>query len=204
MGIPVEKESSGVQKLTEEATSKKIYGYFLEAQTGGFHGTLDEWKEKFPQIVESAGEKVEPKAPGKSSATWEEIRASGYRGSLDKYKEQFPNVSIIRPISSEKPIVETLEQEAQRIFEGLKKDNPNSSLTLESVQLMLEKEGEGKRARKERSLAIFRVSESLGNCVEGISEQKLERMVQEELEIIREKKAEKKRKNWQAYKRLLE
>ncbi len=211
MGIPVEKGTSEVEKLTDETISKKVYSFYQEAVNAGYRGTLNEWKEKFPGIVASASEPrkiVEnkppvSKVPWKSSVTWSEIKESGFIGSMDEYKEKFPNITIILPESPQKPVVETLEQEAQRIFEGLKKDNPNSSLTLESVTQMLYKEGEGKRARKERELAAFRVSRSLAGSGSALSQAQLEKMVQEELEIIREQKAEKKRKNWEAYKRLL-
>jgi len=207
VGLP-EKEGgkTSVQKLTEEQVKDRTYSYYQEAVASGFKGTFPEWKETYPQLVETAsrGEKIseQKKEPFKSSATWEEIRGSGFKGSMDEYKEQFPNITI-RPILSQKPVVETLEEEAQRIFEGLKKDNPNSSLTLESVIQMLEKEGEGKRARKERELAAFRVSRSLAGSGSAPSPEQLKRMVDEEVEIIRERKAEKKRKNWAAYKRLL-
>jgi len=187
----------------EEAIRDRTYGYYLEAQSAGYKGTYEEWKEKFPQLVESAGEKAEPKAPEKSSATWGEIRESGYRGSQDEYKKEFPNITILLPKAPEKVIVESLEAEAKRIYEGLKKDNPNSSLQLEDVRNMLFKEGEGKRARKERELAAFRVSRSLAGSGSALPQAVLEKMVQEEIESIKEQKAEKKRKNWEAYKRLL-
>jgi len=211
MGLPkAEGGKTSVEKLTEEQISARTYGYYQEAVTAGFKGTFPEWKEKFPQIVEQASEvkvvvekKAEPKAPIKLRTNWNEIVQSGFHGSMDEFKKQHPDIQIIPIESPQKPIVETLEDEAQKIFSALKKDNPNSQLTLESVIQMLEKEGEGKRARKERALAAFRVSISLAGDTQGISERQLEKMVEEELEIIREQKAEKKRKNWEAYKRLL-
>ena len=212
MGLPEkEGDKTAIEKLTEEQVSKRIYSFYQEAVQGGFRGSFDEWKEKYPKIVETASEGIklseqkapEPKTPFKSKATWEEIQLSGFHGTLNEYEKQFPNITIIKPESPRKPIVETLEQEAERIFSALKKDNPNSSLTLESVIQMLEKEEAPKREKKTRELAISRVNASLVGSGSAPSQEMLEKMVEEEIVVIKEERAERKRKNWEAYRRLL-
>lgn len=212
MGLPkAEGGKTSVEKLTEEQISARTYGYYQEAVTAGFKGTFPEWKEKFPQIVEQASEvkvvvekKAEPKTPIKLRTNWNEIVQSGFHGSMDEYRKQFPDIQIIPIESSKKVVVETLEEEAQKIFSALKRDNPNSQLTLESVIQMLEKEGEGKREKKTRELAIYRVNKSLAGSGSDVSQQILTKMVDDEVKAIKEEKEERKRKNWQAYKRLLD
>lgn len=213
MGLPkAEGGKTSVEKLTEEQISARTYGYYQEAVTAGFKGTFPECKEKFPQLVEMASEakvvvekKAEPKAPIKSKITWNEVVASGFIGTMDEWREKFPNIELIAPISPQKPIVErTLKQEAARIFTALSKENPNSQLTLESVIEMLEKEGESKREKKTRELAIYRVNKSLAGSGSDVSQQILTKMVDDEVKAIKEEKEERKRKNWQAYKRLLD
>lgn len=212
MHLP-ENKKTPTQKIVEaeEQVSERIYSFYQEAIQGGFIGSFDEWKEKFPQIIETAGEQrkiiekkaPEPKEPFKSKATWEEIQLSGFRGTPAEYEEKYPNITIIKPESPRKPIVETLEQEAERIFEGLRKDNPNSSLTLESIKDMLKKEYESKREKKTRELAIYRVNRSMAGSGSIPSSAILEKMIVREIESIKEEKEEKKRKNWAAYKKLL-
>lgn len=213
VGLPVLDRETPVQKLTEEQIKNRTYGYFLEAQKAGYLGSFPEWKEKYPRLVEMASEakvvlsekKEEPKAPFKSKITWNEVVASGFIGTMDEWREKFPNIELIAPISPQKPIVErTLKQEAARIFTALSKENPNSQLTLESVIEMLEKEGESKREKKTRELAIYRVNKSLAGSGSDVSQQILTKMVDDEVKAIKEEKEERKRKNWQAYKRLLD
>jgi len=213
MGLPYSKESSGVEKLTEEAVNKRIYSFYQEAVSGGFIGSFDEWKTAFPKLVETASEPVkrieektiEPKGPFKSKATWEEIKLSGFRGTIKEYEEKYPNITIIKPEPPQKPISEneTLEEQTKRVFETLKADNPESSITLEEVRRVLKDEYESKREKKTRELAISRVNISLAGSGGSLSQAQLEKMVEEEIGFIKEKRAEKKRKNWQAYRRLL-
>jgi len=212
VGLPVLDRKIPVQKLAEQQTQDRTYGYFLEAQTAGFLGSFDEWKEKFPQIVEQAKEKKvvlsekreEPKKPFKSKTSWNEVVQSGFVGTIAEFEEKYPDITVTKLAVHQKPIVETLEQEAKRIFYGLKKDNPNSSLQLEHVQEMLEKEEAPKREKKTREQAIYRVNKSLAGSGSDVSQQILTKMVDDEVKAIKEEKEERKRKNWQAYKRLLD
>lgn len=209
MHLPM-KDFNSEKKLTEEAVSARVLSFYQEAVQGGFKGDLAEWKEKFPQIVEMASEPVEkivekkePEKPFKAKISWSEAQASGFTGTIAEYRTQHPDIELILPEPPSKPIVETLEQEAQRIFEGLRKANPNSSVTLESVRNMLLKEEEPKREKKIREMAIYRVNKSLAGSGSAPSQEMLEKMVAEEIGEIKKERELRKKKNWEAYKRLL-
>lgn len=207
--LPEKDGKTSVQKLTEEAVKERIYGYYLEAVKGGYIGAFDKWKEEFPQLVEQASKSIkisekkapESKEPFKSEATWEEIQLSGFKGTMEEYEKQCPDITIIRPKPIQKPISETIEQEAERIFSALKRETPNSSVTLGSVKRMLEKEAIVKSDKRLRKRAIAIVSRDLDGSV---SQEKLEKMVEQEIKNLKEERQEMRERNWQAYKRLLD
>lgn len=205
------------QKLSEEAIDAKIMSFFNEAVSGGFRGTISEFKEKFPPIVESASEvkivtekKAEPKTPFKSKCSWGEIVQSGYEGTMQEYREEFPNIEIMierapEKIDVEKALTEkTLMQEAAKIFTALSQDNPNSSLTLEDVKKMLEVEEEKKIDKRILKKAIATVGHDMFNSGADVSEEKLEKMVKAEVERLTEERKERREKNWKAYEKLLD
>jgi hypothetical protein len=200
-----------VEELTEEAIQARTWGFFLEAQKGGFRGDLNAWKKEFPKLVETASESIkivekkkETKEPFKAKLLWTEILAGGFVGTIAEYRKQFPDVELVLPVPRQKVIAEkeTLEEQTKRVFETLKADNPSSSTTLEDVKRVLKDEYESKREKKIREWAIRRVNASLGYGAIA-SQAQLEKMVEEEIVVIMEEKAERKRKNWQCYKKLL-
>lgn len=215
------KESDGktvVEKLTEGQISIRTHSYFLEACSAGFVGTFDEWKEKFPQIIEQAKakkvvlseKKEEPKAPFKSKTSWNEVVASGFVGSMAEWREKFPNIILEAPTSPQKPVVEkaltekTLKQEAGRIFVKLVEENPHSSITLESVIQMLEKEEEKKTDKRIRRQAVAIVGRDVFNAGGGVDQATLEKMVAVEVERLIEERELRRERNWQTYRRLLD
>lgn len=172
------------KKLTEEAVSGRIYSFYQEAVQGGFIGTISEFKEKFPKLVEQALERVtlsekkkEIKEPFKSKATWVEIQASGFRGTMLEYEKQFPNITIIKP---EPP------QKAETITEAEKK--------------VREVEIEQKLGKAIREKVIRIVSRDVFNAGGGVSQEKIKEMIEMEIKAEKERIKE---LNWQAYKRLL-
>lgn len=212
MGLdePSEGIKQAEQKVTEQAVKERLYSHYEEALKAGFRGTFSQWKEKYPRLVEQAEkgikiseQKAKPKEPFVAKISWSEAQASGFTGTVEEYREQYPNIELMVPAPPQKPLVETLTEEATRIYTGLKKENPNSVLKLEHVRDMLIKELEPKRERKLREFAIRRVNASLEGCGSAPSQQLLAKMIEDEIAFIREQRAEKKRKNWQAYKRLL-
>ena len=210
VGLPVSGRETPVQKLTEAQISARTYSYYKEAVNSGFIGTFGEWKEKYPRLVEMAGEKVvlsekkeDIKEKFESKSTWEEIQLSGFVGTKAEFEEKFPDIKIIRP-EIQKPIVErTLEQEAAIIFTGLSKDNPNSQITLEDVKRMLEKEEIVKADKRLRKRAIYIVNASLAGSGSYPSQEMLEKMVAMEIENLKEKRKEMREKNWLVYKIIL-
>lgn len=209
MGLPKAEGRTSDQELTASQISVRMHNFFVEAIHSGFVGTYAEFQEKFPAIVAMAsqGKIVEKEdkseAPFKSKTSWSEVVASGFVGTQKEFEEKYPDITVTK-LAVQKPVVETLEQEAKRIFYELKKDNPNSALQLEDVEKMLEKEQKPKRERKTRELAIYRVNRSLDGSGAIPSQEILEKMIVREIESIKEEREEKKRKNWQAYKRLLD
>lgn len=204
-----------VEEVTDEQVSKRIYGYYQEAVQGGFIGTLNEWKEKFPKIVETAGEsikitekKAEPKEKFKAKITWEEAVSAGFKGTIAEYREKYPDIELILPAprQSQKPIAEneTLEEQTKRVFETLKASDPDTCITLEEIRGVLRPEYESKQEKKIRELAIRRVNASIAGSGGGHSQAQLEKFVEEEIVVIKEEKTERKRKNWEAYRRLLD
>lgn len=221
MGLsePPEDIKQAEKKLTEEQVKDRTWSHYEEALRSGYRGSFAEWKEKYPKLVEQASKGIKlsekkaekPKKPfvGDARFYYNEAIKAGYKGTLAEFKEQHPEYvaedyeeKLAEEIKRKEP--ETLDEEAQRIFEGLKKANPNSALKLEHVRNMLEKEQEPKRERKLREFAIRRVNISIAGCGAAPSQQMLEKMVAEEIEFIKEERAERKRKNWEAYKRLLD
>jgi hypothetical protein len=200
-------EKTSNQKLTEEAINAKIMSFFNEAVSGGFRGTISEFKEKFPAIVESASEvkivtekKAEPRVPFKSKCSWAEIQLSGFVGTIAEYEEKYPDIEVMKP-ETQKPIVEkTLEQEAAIIFTGLSQDNPNSQITLEDVKRMLEKEEIVKADKRLRKKAIAIVARDLDG---SLNQEQINKMVEIEIERLKEQRQEMREKNWAAYRRLL-
>jgi hypothetical protein len=210
MGLPKAKGKTSVEKLTEEAVNAKIMSFFNEAIQGGFIGSISEFKEKFPAIIEQASKvkiveekKVEPRVPFKSKTTWNEVVASGFRGTMAEFKEQFPNIEIMKP-ETQKPIVEkTLRERAGIIFTGMMKDNPKSSLILEDIIKLLEKKGIATADQRLRKKAIYVVNVSLAGSGSVPSQEVLERMVKDEIENQKKLRQERRDRNWQAYERLL-
>jgi len=215
MGIPVEKEEAPVQKLTEEQITARTCSYYQEAVAGGFIGSINEWKEKFPQIVEQASkvkviiEKKEIKAPEKLKMIWDEVRAGGFLGTVEDWKKAHPDMELILPETPQKikKVVERaltgkeINEEAGRIFTALSKDNPNSSLTLEDVKKLLEKEEEEKIDKRIRRKAIQIVArEADGTC----SQEMLEKMVEAEIKNLQKEREERRKRNWECYSRLLD
>jgi hypothetical protein len=213
LGHPVDEPT---QKLTEEAIQAKIMSFFNEAISSGFRGTISEFKKKFPAIVEQASEvkivekKEETRKPFKSKCSWAEIQLSGYKGTIKEYQEQFSNIEIIPVESAQKEVVveeilteKTLKEEAGRIFVALKNDNPDSSVTLESVIRMLKIEEEKKIDKRILKKAIAIVSRDMFNSGGGVSEEKMEKMVKAEVQRLQEERKLRREKNWQCYKKLL-
>ncbi|GAH56195.1 unnamed protein product, partial [marine sediment metagenome] len=99
---------------------------------------------------------------------------------------------------------EALRQEAGRIFTALSKDHPNSSLTLESVIQMLEKEEIAKSDKRLRKRAIHIVNASIAGSGSAPSQEMLEKMVSDEIENLKKKRQEMRERNWAAYKKLLD
>ena len=200
MGLdePSEEIAQAERSLTEQQIRDRTYGYYLEAVKAGEKCTFSEWKEKFPQLVEQA---PKPKEPFKSRTTWEEIQLSGFKGTMAEYEKQCPDISIIRPKPIQEKIVETIEQESKRIYYELKKDNPNSDIKLATVQRMLEKEAIVKSDKRLRKKALAIISRE---CDGSISNEKLEKMVEQEIKNLKEEQAERKRKELVAYRCLLE
>lgn len=215
MGIPVEKEEAPVQKLTEEQITARTCSYYQEAVAGGFIGSINEWKEKFPQIVEQASkvkviiEKKEIKAPEKLKFLWNEVLAGGFRGTIDEWKEQHPDMELVMPtpLPQKKIVAEEilsegeLKQEAGRIFTALLKDNPNSSLQLEDVIRMLEKEELAKVDKRIRRKAIQIVSRELDG---SLSQEQIEKMVEAEVVALQKERKKRLEANWECYKKLLD
>jgi len=201
--------------LTEAQVNARTYTYYREAVNGGFIGTFDEWKEKFPQIVEQAKEKKvvlsekkeEIKEPFKSRTSWNEVIASGFHGTMQEYQEQFPDIELIAPVSPQKPIVEktlTLKEQAAKIFTSLAKDNPNSQLVLEDIIAFLEKKEIAEADKRLRKRAIYIVNTSLAGSGSVPEKEVLSKMVEEEIENLKKQREEMRERNWQAYKRLLD
>ena len=155
-----------VEKLTEEAASARVLSFYREAQAGEFRGTLNEWKEEFPQLVEQASKRI--------------------KISEEKKEPEPPKKKI---------------SESERIFLELKKQNPNSSVTLESVKRMLEKEEEVKADKRIRRKAIITVSKE---CDGSVNNETLKKMVDAEISALKAARKLKRQKNWEAYKRLLD
>ena len=59
VGLPVEEGKTTTEKHTEEEVNKRIRSFYNEAVQGGYKGTLNEWKEEFPKIVEMANKPIE-------------------------------------------------------------------------------------------------------------------------------------------------
>lgn len=202
MGIKEEDGKTSVQKLTEEQIRKRTWRYFDEARRAGFKGAYDQWKEKYPKIVEQASEGiklseekvVKPKKSfvGDVRFYYNEAILGGFKGTIEQFKEQHPELVETRSYE------EKMAEEAQRVFEELKEANPNSALELEHVRSMLEKEEEEKADKRLRKKAI-----SIANRYVD-SSMNIEKMVEKEFQILKAERDERKRKNWQAYKRLLE
>lgn len=187
MHLPEEDGKTTVEKLTEEQVNKRIYSYYQEAVQGGFKGTISEWKEKFPKIVEIASESIkiteekkapEPKEPFKGKTTWEEIQLSGWHGTLQEYKEQFPDITIIKP---EPP------QKAETITEAEKK--------------VREVEIEQKLGKAIKEKVIRMVSREVFQSGGGATKEQIKEMIEMEIKAEKERIKE---LNWQAYKRLLD
>lgn len=198
------------QTPTEEAIDAKIMSFFNEAVSSGFKGTISEFKEKFPAIVESASEgkivekKEESKTPFKSKCSWGEIKLSGYKGTMQEYREEFPNVEIMIE-EAPKPIVEkTLRERAGIIFTGMMRDNPKSSLILEDIVKLLEEEKIKKADKRLRQKAIYIVNASLVGSGSIPTQTQLKEMVEMEIENLKEQRQEMREKNWQAYQKLLD
>lgn len=211
MGLPKAKGKTSNQKLTEGQINARMYSYFMEARSAGFTGSYAEWQEKYPKIVEQAKEKKvvvekkeEPEKPFKSKATWEEIQLSGFRGTKAEYEEKFPDIKIIKPEAPKKPVVEkTLREQAGIIFTELMRDDPNSSIVLEDIIKLLEKEEIAKSDKRLRKRAIYVVNASLVGSGSVPTQEMLEKMVSEEIENLKEKRKEMREKNWAIYKKLL-
>jgi len=207
-----ENSSPSEKKLTEEQVKSRTYSYFEEALRSGYHGTFAEWKEKFPKLVEKASEPIkiskapEPKEPFKARITWAEAVASGFRGTIAEYREKFPQMELVLPAPRQKLINEneTFEEQCQRVFETLKRDDPNSSITLEEIRRVLKDDYESKREKKTREMAIRRVNRSLEGCGSAPSQAQLKEMVAEEIVVIEEERKLRKERNWAAYKKLLD
>jgi len=199
--------------LDTQQVKSRIWSYYQEALQSGFRGSFDQWREKFPQIVEQAKEKKvvinekkapEIKEPVKYRTSWNEVVASGFRGTIQEYEEKFPDIKIIRPESPQKSIVEkTLKERAAIIFTGLMKDNPNSQLILEDIVKLLEKKEIATADQRLRKRAIFIVNASIAGSGSVPDKEMLLKMVEDEIEDLKKKRAEMRERNWQAYERLL-
>ena len=209
MGLKEDDGKTTVQKLTEETVKKRTFFFYEEAVRGGYRKSFDEWKEEYPKLVEQASKGIkieekkepEPKETFKAKISWSEAVKSGFTGTIAEFKKQYPDVVLEVPKIPEKPITENLEQEAQRIFAGLKRDNPNSSVTFESVKKYLEKEEEAQTDKRLRERAIAIVSRDLAG---NVSQEVIERMVESEFQALKTEREERKKKNWEAYRRLLD
>lgn len=212
MHLPT-KDFNSEKKLTEEAVSARVLSFYQESVQGGFKGDLAKWKEKFPQIVEMASEPVEkivekkePEKPFKAKISWSEAQASGFTGTIAEYRKAYPDIELILPAPRQKRIDEneTFEERCQRVFETLKRDNPDSNTTLEDVKRVFVDDEAPKKERKIRELAIARVNKSIQGSGSAPSQEMWKKWVEEEIVAIKEAREERKRKNWQAYKRLLD
>ncbi|TET67485.1 MAG: hypothetical protein E3J56_12820 [Candidatus Aminicenantes bacterium] len=197
-----------VEKPIEGAIQDRTFSFFLEAQKGGFLGDFNAWKKQFPKLVEQAGESIkiiekkkEIKVSFKNRISWDEAVASGFHGTISEYREQYPDVELILPLPPQKLVSETLEEEATRIFKKLKKEAPNSSLQLEDVKKLLEKEQEEKVDKRIRRRAIITISKELDG---EVSQAVLEKMVEAEIEALKRQRQEMRKKNWAAYQKLLD
>jgi hypothetical protein len=206
--LNVEDKQTVVEKLSEQERKSRTWSYYEEAVAGGFRGSFDEWKKESPKLVEMASKvikiaekKKETKESFKAKISWSEAQASGFSGTIAEYKKAYPHMELVLPVPPQKKVVETIDEEAQRIFEGLKRDNPKSSVKIEHVRNMLEKEKEDKIDERLRRKAIATVGRE---CDGSVSQAQLERMVEEEYEALKSEQAGKRRKNWQAYRKLLE
>ena len=216
VGLPATSDGlNAVKKLTEAQVNARTYTYYREAVNGGFIGTFDEWKEKFPQIVEQAKEKKvvlsekkeEIKEPFKSRTSWNEVIASGFHGTMQEYQEQFPDIELIAPVSPQKPIVEktlTLKEQAAKIFTSLAKDNPNSQLVLEDIIAFLEKKEIAEADKRLRKRAIYIVNTSLAGSGSVPDKEMLLKMVEDEIENQKKLRQERRDRNWAAYEKLLD
>lgn len=212
MGLPVNDEKIPVQKLTEEQVIKRTFSYYQEAVNSGYKDDFNTWKEKFPAIVEQAKEKkvvtenkAEPEIPFESRTTWDEVIASGYRGTMAEFEERHPNIKIIRPEPAQKIVVEkTLKERAGIIFTGMMEDNPKSSLVLEDIIKLLEKEEIKKADQRLRKKAIHIVNASLAGSGSSPSQELLERMVEDEIEHQKKLRQERRERNWSTYEKLLQ
>ena len=215
MGIKKEDGKTTVEKLTEEQIKSRTLSYFEEAREAGFKGDFSQWKKAFPHIVERASKAVKiseqkKKEPEKSFVGdvrfyYNEAVKAGYKNTIGKFKEEHPELvsedyeeKIAEEAKPKKQ--ETLTEEAERIFTELKKQNPHSSTTLESVKRVLEKEELVKSDKRLRKRAIQIVSRDVAG---NVPQAQLERMVEKEFQVLREERASKLRKMGTAYRRLL-
>jgi hypothetical protein len=194
---------------TTQQTKDRMLSYYEEAVQGGFRGSFDKWKKAYPRMVSEASkvieivEKKEPKPKEKftSKITWSEALRAGFRGTIEEYKKAYPNMELILPTPPQKKVVETLDEEAQRIFEGLKKDNPNSSVTLESVKKYLGVEEEKNADKRLRKRAIAIVSKDLDGTADQAT---IREMIEMEFQALKKEREQRTLKNWLAYKKLLD
>lgn len=218
MGLPKkENEKTPVEKLTEEQVKARTYSYYQEAVQAGFKGTFDEWKDAYPRLVESASKvkivetKKEKKEPIKLRTNWNEVVASGFVGTHEEFREKYPQIELVMPASPQEKIVvekiltkESLRQEAGRIFTALSADRPNSQLTLEDVVKMLEKEEIAKADQRLRKRAIYIVNTSLAGSGSAPSQEMLSQMILTEIENLKRQREERRKRNWECYKKLLD
>lgn len=215
VGLPVSGREIPTEKLTEGQISARTHSYYVESVQAGYSGTFDEWKEKFPQIVESASKvkvvekKVEKKEKFVAKMSLAEAHQSGFVGTIAEWREQHPDIELILPAAPQEKVVaekilteEALKQEAARIFTALS-DNPNSSLTLEDVKKMLQAEEEKKTDKRIRRKAIQIVSNDISNSGGNVSQEQIEKMVKIEIERLTEQRKLRREKNWQVYRKLL-
>ena len=203
MGL--KKDSAVEKELTEEEKSEKIFSAYNESVVAGYKGDFNSWKEKYPNIVsfvsrpvKIAEEKVKPKATIQYKTNWDEVQASGFKGTMEDFRKQFPQITLTIPKA---PLTEDekFEEESKKIYEGLKKNNPDSTITLETVKETLKKEKQEDPDSALRRKAISNVSLSISGSGSVPSQPLREKMIQEELEYLKKQK----RLNWQAYERLL-
>jgi len=218
MGLPKAGEKTVVedQKLTEDQVKNRTWSYYQEAVRGGFREDFNAWKKQFPNLVELAGESIKitekkkeperkPQEGGDARFYYNEAVKAGYKGTIGEFKEKHPQsvapdyeAKLAEEIKRKEP--KTLEQEAEGIFKKLKEETPNSSLTLESVLQMLEKEEEKKIDIRIKRKAIATVAR---DSHPSASQAQLEKMVAMEVEALKKERKEMREKNWQCYKKLL-